>query len=211
MLSSVACSNAGALQCPARVSDIRLARLAAARGVGHDKNSLALVRRADSRSRKYNRPAFVARSVQIGENTVESQADEPSNVFKQRPSGLVDLNDPQDLGPEPASISRTSALTRDTDGWAGESGGNAINGSIEAISPHVADVTHPLHIRPVPRQYPLAVVVYLALSRDLPTSHLGGEVYSADTGAEREQPWSPNLRLPHQCAALPSAFRAASR
>jgi hypothetical protein len=59
-----------------------------------DEDALALVWRANSRSRKYNRPCFVARSVQIGEHVIESQTDEASNILKQQPSGFVDLNNP---------------------------------------------------------------------------------------------------------------------
>ncbi|HKT40019.1 MAG TPA: hypothetical protein VJR48_16725 [Ktedonobacterales bacterium] len=79
----------------------------------NDEDPVSEMWRADSRSRKYKRPRFVARSVQIGEYTVEAQTDETNNIFKQIPSGLVDLNNAQDFGPEPASISATSALTCD--------------------------------------------------------------------------------------------------
>jgi hypothetical protein len=134
-----------------------------------DEDPFPLVRRPNRRSRKYNRPRFVARSVQIIEYRVESQRDESSNIFKAQPSGPDASNDPVNFRPEPASISRTSALTCGTGGLAGESCDDQINcsGFSKLIAHHLTYISQPLDVRPVLLQHPIAEWVYLHLPNDL--------------------------------------------
>ncbi|HEU5348371.1 MAG TPA: hypothetical protein VFU63_07140 [Ktedonobacterales bacterium] len=143
------------------------------------------MRRPNRRSRIYTRRRFVARRLQIAEYVIESQTDEARNIFKETPSGPRGSNDPTYFWPEPASISRTSALTRAGDGLARESCDHKVD-CAKLIAMHLVDVSHPFHIRPVSGEHASTEVVYLDLTHDLHVGHLAGKVYPADARAERE-------------------------
>lgn len=131
-------------------------------GVCQNPDPVAPVRRVDGASRNNKRPAGVPDGFQVRAHRVEPQADVPSNIFKQTPSGSVVRNNAEHERPEVAVISRALALPGDAERLAGVTPGNKSCprklGGVEGC-----DVSPSSHVGPVPSQNFVAVVIDLHL------------------------------------------------
>src|SRR5690606_31273612 len=101
------------------------------------------------------------KSFQVSQHFVEPHADVPSNVLTNEHTRPEFPYKPSSLRPEMAVISRASALPGNTEWLAGVPSCDDVNRSncIAGQLPHVAV---DLHVRPVLREHPLAIVVELA-------------------------------------------------
>ena len=153
--------------------------------MGHNKDALTLVGRADRTSRKYKRPRFVAEGFHVSEYIVERQMDEASNILNEKPSGLEDLSNAAHLRPEMAGVEFAAALACHRERLARDAARNEVNwATIKAISPDITDVRHTGHSRPMARQHAATPWVNLALACHLPACPFSGQVNASDAGTQ---------------------------
>nr|WP_232221574.1 hypothetical protein [Desulfovibrio sp. 6_1_46AFAA] len=150
--------------------------------MSQNPDSVAPVRRIDGASRNNKRPAGVPDGFQVRAHRVEPQADVPSNILKQTPSGSVVRNNAEHERPEVAVISRALALPGDAERLAGVTPGNKSCprklGGVEGC-----DVSPSSHVGPVPSQNFIAVVIDLHLPDACHARAGQPQREAADTGA----------------------------
>lgn len=97
--------------------------------MGNNPESVPLVVSSSGTSRNNKRPRGVAETFQVREHFVEPQADVTSNVLAKDPSGSRECNNSMQFRPEVAVILMRSASSGDTEGLAGISTADEIDGS----------------------------------------------------------------------------------
>jgi hypothetical protein len=99
--------------------------------VGQDEDALALVRRADFCRAEQTRRRRVAHVPKLSQHGFQAEADMAGDVFEEDPCGAAFSDDAGDLGPEVAGIVGPAAFSRRTEGLAGISGEDDIEGAAE--------------------------------------------------------------------------------
>jgi hypothetical protein len=129
-------------------------------------------------SRKYNRPHFVTRILQISAHLIECHSDEVANVLTTDPIGLRRSDKSQHLRPEMAVICRATLPPRRTEGLTRETPGKEIRrGRVDKGS----DVAMNGHLREVLAQHLLAVRINLAVENGAEARPLRRQREAADT------------------------------
>jgi hypothetical protein len=91
--------------------------------VGHNEYPISHVRGTDARSRKYERPAGVTRTLQVSTHIIECHADDPSNILSNNPSGPEFLHHSKHFRPEVTVILCALSLPGNTERLTGEAAG----------------------------------------------------------------------------------------
>jgi hypothetical protein len=99
--------------------------------VGHDEDPKPLVRRANLCRAEQTRRRRVAQSPKFSQDGCKTEGDVTGDVFEEYPFGGTFPDDAGDLGPKVARIIGTSALASSTEGLAGVTGEDDVEGSTE--------------------------------------------------------------------------------
>jgi len=108
--------------------------------VGQDEDPQPLVRRADFCRAEQARRRRVAHVPKLSQHGFKAEADVPGDVFEKDPLGSAFPDDAGDVGPEVAGVGRTAALSSGTEGLAGISGEDGIEGTAEGPGVEAAQI-----------------------------------------------------------------------
>ena len=108
--------------------------------MGQDEDAQPLVRRADFCRAEQTRRRRVTHAPKLSQHGFKAEGDVPGDVFKEDPFGLALADDARDLGPEMAGIIGTATLTGGTEGLAGISGEDDVEGTTEGPSIETAQI-----------------------------------------------------------------------
>ena len=96
--------------------------------MGQDEDAQPLVRRADFCRAEQTRRRRVAHAPKLSQDGFKAEGDVACDVFEEDPFGAALDDDAGDLGPEMAGIIGTAALSGGTEGLAGISGEDDVEG-----------------------------------------------------------------------------------
>jgi len=99
--------------------------------VGQDEDAHPLVRRADFCRAEQTRRRRVAQSPKLSQDSFEAEGDVTGDVFEEDPLWVALADDAGDIGPEVPRIIGAAALSGSTEGLAGISGQNRVEGPAE--------------------------------------------------------------------------------
>ena len=108
--------------------------------MGQDENAQPLVRRANFCRAEQARRRRVAQSPKLSQDGFEAEGDVPGHVFEEHPFGGTLADDAGDLGPEVAGIVRATAFSGGTEGLAGISGEDDVEGTAEGTGIEAAQI-----------------------------------------------------------------------
>ena len=108
--------------------------------MGQDEDAQPLVRRADFCRREQARRRRVAQSPKLSQDGFKAESDVTGHVFEEHPLRAAFPDDTGDVGPEVAGIVCTAALASGTEGLAGVSGKDRIEGAAEGAGVETAQV-----------------------------------------------------------------------
>jgi hypothetical protein len=118
--------------------------------VGQDEDADPLMRRADFSRREQTRRRRVAHVPKLSQHGFKTEGDMPGDVFEEHPFGAAFGDDAGDLGPEMAGIVGTSALSGGTEGLAGVSGEDCVEGTTERSGVETAQIIPDWRRRKIP-------------------------------------------------------------
>ena len=169
-----------------------------ARGVGHHEDALPPVRRSGMGSTHHERPAGVARRLQLRHEPVRSAKAQAKYVLNQHPTGSALPHQPQHVPPQPAARPvEPGAEPGDADVLAWEAAtdevwrGNAVGR--QPGSGQRADVIVARHRRPVTAQDPTRVRLLLAQGDDAQAGTLEPEAEAPDAAEQVKDVHKVNL------------------
>jgi len=99
--------------------------------VGQDEDAKPLVRRADFCRAEQTRRRRVAHVPKLSQYGFKAEGDVPGDVFEEDPFGATLPDNPGDLGPEVPGVVGTLAFASGTEGLAGISGEDRVEGTAE--------------------------------------------------------------------------------
>ncbi len=99
--------------------------------MGQDEDPQPLVRRADFCRREQTRRRRVTHSPKLAQDDLEAEGDVPGDVFEEDPLRVAFTDDPGDIWPEVAEIIGATAFASGTEGLAGISGEDDVEGATE--------------------------------------------------------------------------------
>jgi hypothetical protein len=108
--------------------------------VGQDEDAQPFVRRADLCRREQARRRRVAQSPKLSQDGFKAEGDMPGDVLEEDPFGAAFADDAGDVGPEVARIVGPGSLASRTEGLAGVSGKDRIEGAAEGPGVEAAQV-----------------------------------------------------------------------
>jgi hypothetical protein len=108
--------------------------------VGQDEDAEPLVRRADFCRREQARRRCVAHAPKVSQDGLEAEGDMTGDVFEKDPFWGTFPDDAGDLGPEVAGIVRATAFSGGTEGLAGISGEDDVEGTAEGTGIEAAQI-----------------------------------------------------------------------
>lgn len=156
-------------------------------GVRHNPDTVTSMRRIDTASWQYRRPAGVALSFQVSKHLVECQLDEATNVLNDDETGPHNAKDASNFRPEVAVVCRASLLPGDRKGLTGDAPTDKIN-CTELVTMHVLQVVDMHCCGPVMLQHAGTKRVDLDVSDHLPPHPFGSEGEAADARANLNDP-----------------------
>ena len=108
--------------------------------MGQDEDPEPLVRRADFCRREQARRRLVTHSPKLSENGFKAEGDMSGDVFEEHPFRAAFADDPCDLRPKVARIVGATAFASGTEGLAGISGEDGIEGPAKWPSIETAQI-----------------------------------------------------------------------
>jgi hypothetical protein len=108
--------------------------------VGQDEDAHPLVRRADFCRAEQTRRRSVAHAPKLSQDGLEPEGDVTRDVFEKDPSGATFADDAGDIGPEVPRIVGTAALSSGTEGLAGISGEDDVEGAAKGSGIEAAQI-----------------------------------------------------------------------
>lgn len=108
--------------------------------MGQDEDAQPLVRRANFCRAEQARRRRVAHAPKFSQHGFEAEGDVTGHVFKEDPFGRAFPDDTGDVGPEVTGIIRSTALSGGTEGLAGISGEDDVEGSPEGAGIETAQI-----------------------------------------------------------------------
>ena len=108
--------------------------------MGQDEDAEPLVRRADFCRREQARRRRVAHAPKLSQHGFKPKGDVPGDIFEKNPFGGTFPDNPGDLGPEVAGIICPAALSGSTEGLAGISGEDDVEGAAEGPGIEAAQI-----------------------------------------------------------------------
>jgi len=108
--------------------------------VGQDEDAKPLVRRADFCRAEQTRRRRVAHVPKLSQHGFKTEADVAGDVFEKDPCGAAFEDDAGDIGPEVAGIVGTAALSGRTEGLAGISGEDDVEGTVKGPDIEAAQI-----------------------------------------------------------------------
>ena len=108
--------------------------------MGQDEDAQPLVRRANFCRREQTRRRRVAQSPKLSQDGFEAECDVTGYVFEEDPLGAAFPDDAGDIGPEVPVIIGTAALSGGTEGLAGISGEDDVEGTAEGPGIEAAQI-----------------------------------------------------------------------
>ena len=108
--------------------------------MGQDKDAQPLVRRADFCRAEQTRRRRVAQAPKLSQDGFKPEGDVPGDVFEKDPFGGAFPDDAGDLGPKVPRIGSPTTLSGGTEGLAGISGENDVEGTTEGTSIETAQI-----------------------------------------------------------------------
>jgi hypothetical protein len=108
--------------------------------VGQDEDPQPLVRRADFCRAEQTRRRRVAQAPKLSQDGFEAEGDVTRDVLEEDPFGGAFPDDPGDIGPEVAGIVGTAPFASGTEGLAGISGEDDVEGAAEGPGVEAAQV-----------------------------------------------------------------------
>jgi hypothetical protein len=162
-----------------------------------DPDAVAAVRGADVASTHHERPAGVARRLQVAEDGIRAATAQSRHVLDEHPAWAEFADDAGELAPEAAAVAReANAPTCGGDILAGEAARDEVDG-LKIPCPGEADVAASNNVGPVPREDVLTEWLPL----DLPAHR--------EAGALEPERHAPDAR--EEIAARHALFIAARR
>ncbi len=98
------------------------------------------MRRADFCCAEQTRRRRVAHAPKFSEDGFEAKGDVPGDVFEEDPHGAAFANDAGNLGPEVTGIFGTGSLASGTEGLAGVTGEDDVEGTAERLGIEAAQI-----------------------------------------------------------------------
>ena len=108
--------------------------------MGQDEDPQPLVRRADFCRAEQTRRRRVAHVPKLSQDGFKAEGDVTRDVFEEHPFGLALHDDPGDLWPEMTGIVGATALSGGTEGLAGISGEDDVEGASEGLGIETAQI-----------------------------------------------------------------------
>ena len=108
--------------------------------MGQDEDAQPLVRRADFCRREQTRRRRVAQSPKLSQHRFKAEGDVTGDIFKEDPFGVAFSDDPGDIGPEMPGVVGTLAFASGTEGLAGISGEDDVEGAAKWAGIEAAEV-----------------------------------------------------------------------
>ena len=108
--------------------------------MGQDEDPEPLVRRADFCRREQTRRRRVAHVPKLSQHGFKAEGDVTGDIFEKDPFGGTFPDDAGDFWPEVAGIIRAAAFSRGTEGLAGISGKDDVEGTAEGAGVEAAQV-----------------------------------------------------------------------
>ena len=108
--------------------------------MGQDEDAQPLVRRADFCRREQARRRRVAHAPKVSQDGFEAEGDVPEDVFKEDPFGVAFSDDSGDIGPEMPGVVGTLAFASGTEGLAGISGEDDVEGAAKGAGIEAAEI-----------------------------------------------------------------------
>ena len=99
--------------------------------MGQDNDAQPLVRRANFCRAEETRRRRVAQTPKLSQDGFEAEGDVTGDVFEEDPFGTAFADNPGDIGPEVPRIIGAAALSGSTEGLAGISGEDDVEGAAE--------------------------------------------------------------------------------
>ena len=108
--------------------------------MGQDEDAQPLVRRADFCRREQARRRRVAQSPKLSQDGFKAEGDVTGYVFEKDPLGAAFADDACDLGPEVPGVVGATAFASGTEGLAGISGEDDVEGAAKGPSIEAAQI-----------------------------------------------------------------------
>ena len=108
--------------------------------MGQDEDAQPQVRRAAFCRREQTRRRRVAHAPKLSQDGFEAEGDVPRYVFEKDPLGAAFGDDTGDLGPEVPGVVGTATLSGSTEGLAGISGEDDVEGTAEGTGIEAAQI-----------------------------------------------------------------------
>jgi hypothetical protein len=108
--------------------------------VGQDEDAQPLVRRANFCRAEQARRRRVAQCPKLSDDGLEAECDVAGDVFEKHPLGAAFSDDPGDIGPEVAGIIGATAFASGTEGLAGISGEDDVEGAAKGTGIEAAKI-----------------------------------------------------------------------
>ena len=108
--------------------------------MGQDEDAQPLVRRANFCRREQARRRRVAHAPKLSQDGFKAEGDVTGDVFEEHPFGGTFPDDAGDLGPEVAGIIGATAFASGTEGLAGISGEDDVEGTAERLGIETAKI-----------------------------------------------------------------------
>ena len=108
--------------------------------MGQDEDAQPLVRRADFCRREQTRRSRVTQVPKVSQDGFEAEGDVPNDVFKEDPFGAAFADDAGDVRPEVPVIVGTLAFASGTEGLAGISGEDDVEGAAKGPGIEAAQI-----------------------------------------------------------------------
>ncbi len=108
--------------------------------MGQDEDAQPLVRRANFCRAEQTRRRRVAHSPKLSEDGFKPEGDVTGNVFEEHPLGDAFPDNPGDLGPEVTGIIGATAFASGTEGLAGISGEDDVEGAAKGLGIEAAQI-----------------------------------------------------------------------
>ena len=119
--------------------------------MGQDEDPLPLMRRTDLCRRERARRRRIAHAPKLSQHGLEPEGDVTGDVFEEDPFGAAFPDDTGDLGPKVTGISGAAAFAGGTEGLAGISGQNRVEGTAEGPGVEAAQIVPDRRRGEIPR------------------------------------------------------------
>ncbi len=108
--------------------------------MGQDEDAQPLVRRADFCRAEQTRRRRVAQSPKVSQDGFKTEGDVPRDVFEKDPFRGTFPDNPGDVGPEMAGIVGTTTFASGTEGLAGITGEDDVEGAAKGAGIEIAQI-----------------------------------------------------------------------